>query len=108
MAPVPFYLEVGRFKKFVRNTEKGGALIFFFLIDSVTTFLMHNRRRFWSILPFLAELLSFVFIVLETYFVVFVDRTFLLETCFLRKFLQNLSHITASRQKLIGYVGFHF
>lgn len=69
---------------------------------------MHNRRRFWSVSPFLVELLSLVFSVLETYFMVYVDRTSFLETCFLRKFLQNLSHILASRQKLIGYVGFHF
>lgn len=34
MAPVPNYLEVGLFKKFVRSTDKGGALIFF-LIDNV-------------------------------------------------------------------------
>lgn len=69
---------------------------------------MHNRRRFWSVSPFLVELLSLVFSVLETYFMVYVDRTSFLETCFRRKFLQNLSHIAASRQKLIGYVGFHF
>lgn len=57
MAPVPFYLEVGRFKKFFRNTDKGGALIFFFFLDNITTFLMHNRRRFWTIPHFLVELL---------------------------------------------------